>query len=180
MSGEARLEDACRTAVSPRGGRHLDSVDPEALALLASGDLEALSDEERIAVWEAAAGDPQVARLVAELVGSGTIVVERPKAAVRRSRVGMRLAFAACGLMAVGLLGWRIVEPPGSAVAPAPIEFMDGDAPAVHPVDAATSSSGWTPLDLARDGVLLVLLAATATFAWPALRDFDKPTPRVE
>lgn len=179
MSGEARLDDACRTAVAPRDGRHLDSVDPEALALLASGDLEALSDEERIAVWEAAAADPQVARLVAELAGSGTVVAERPTATVRRSRVGLRLAFAACGLMAVGLLAWRIVEPPGSTAAPAPIELMDGDAPAAHPVDSATSSGGWTPLELARDGVLLALLAATAILAWPALRDFDRPANRV-
>jgi hypothetical protein len=179
MSGEARLGDACRSAISPQGGRHLDSIDPEVLALLASGDLEALSDQERIAVWEAAAADPQVARLVAELAMSGTVLAAQPAPAPRRSRFGLRLAFAACGLMAVGLLAWRIVEPPGSAAPAAPIEFMDGDVPAVQPVDAATSGSEWTPLELARDGVLLALLAATAILAWPALRDFDRPANRV-
>jgi hypothetical protein len=179
MSREARLDDACRSAISPRGGRHLDSIDPEALALLASGDLEALSDEERIAVWEAAAEDPQVARLVAELATGGIVMASQPAQTQRGSRVGLRLAFAACGLLAVGLLAWRIVEPPGSAAPAAPVEFMDADAAAANPVDAATSGGEWTSLELARDGVLLALLAATAILAWPALRDFDRPANRV-
>lgn len=178
MSGEAPLEDACRRAASPQAGRQLDSVDPEALALLASGDLEALSDEERIAVWEAAAADPQVARLVSELAASGTLVAARRAATPHRSRVGLRLALAACSLLAVGLLAWRIVEPPGSPASPAPIEFMDGDPAAEHPVDGASSGSRWSTLDLARDAALLALLAATAMLAWPALRDFDRPARR--
>lgn len=178
MSGARWLPEACRAAVSPQDGRHLDSVDPEAIALLASGELGALSEGEQVAVWEAAAADPQVARLIAELAASGTVIAARPAEAPRRSRVGLRLAFAACGLMAVGLLAWRIVEPPGSAASPTPIEFMDGDPATEHPVDAATSGSRSTRLDLARDGLLLALLAATAALAWPALRDFDRPANR--
>lgn len=172
------LGQSLREAASRREGCRIESIDPETVALLVAGDLDALSEAERISIWEAATVDPQVASLIADLSGSGTIA--RPSATVaRRSpRRALRLALAACGMLAVGLLAWRIVEPPGSAAAPAPIEFMDGGPAADHPVDAASPGSRWSALDLARDGTLLVLLAAIAILAWPALRDFDRPVRR--
>ncbi len=178
MNHASTLGKALRDAAGSREGSRLDSIDPEVVALLASGDLESLSEAERISIWEAAAEDPQVAALIAELAASATVVRTSAGHDRRASRAGWRLALAACGLMAVGLLAWRIVEPPGSSSAPAPIEFMDGEAAAEHPVDAATSGSRWSGLDLARDAALLALLAATAFLAWPALRDFDRPTGR--
>lgn len=178
MNERSMLGTALREAASPRIGSRLDSIDPEVVALLASGDLESLSETERVSIWEAAAEDPNVAAWIAELASSGALVRAPMGRDRRRSRAGWRLALAACGLMAVGLLAWRIVEPPGSSAAPAPIELMDGQAVAEHPVDGATSGSRWSGLDLARDAALLALLAATALLAWPALRDFDRPANR--
>ena len=178
MNHASILGRALRDAAGPREGSRIDSIDPELIALLTSGDLESLSEPERISIWEAAAEDPHVAALIADLAASGAVVRAPAAEARRTSRAGLRLALAACGLMAVGLLAWRIVEPPGSAAAPAPIEFMDGGATPEHPVDAATSGSRWSGLDIARDAALLALLAATALLAWPALRDFDRPANR--
>ncbi len=175
MNHTKALGQALREAAPRRDGSRIDAIDPETIALLAAGDLESLSEQERISIWEAATDDPQVASLVADLSASGLVMRTKPTASRRASRTALRLALAACGVLAAGLLTWRIVEPPGTAAVPAPIEFMDAASASEHPVDTASSGSRWSALDLARDGVLLALLAATAVLAWPALRDFDRP-----
>jgi hypothetical protein len=175
MNHVKALGQTLREVASRRDGSRIDAIDPETIALLAAGDLELLSEEERLSIWEAATVDPQVASLVADLSASGVVMRAKPTASRRAPRAALRLALAACGMLAAGLLTWRIVEPPGTTEAPVPIEFMDGASASEHPVDAASSGSRWSALDLARDGVLLALLAATAVLAWPALRDFDRP-----
>lgn len=182
MSGDSvrasMLAQACRDATGIAPGSQLEQIDPELVALLASGDLRALSEPEQIAVWSAAAADPAVAAWIADLVRSGAVVSSEAASPRGASRAGLRLALAACGALAFGMLAWRLADPPGTASAPAPIEFMDGGGSPEHPVDAAAAARGWSGLDIARDAVLLALLAATAVLAWPALRDFDRPANR--
>lgn len=178
MNHTSMLDKALRDAVGARKGSRLDAVDPELIALLVSGDLDSLVESERLAIWKAAAEDPKLAALIAELAASGTVVRTSTGQDRRGSRSGWRLALAACGLMAVGLLAWRIVEPPGSGAVSTPLEFMDGDSATEHPVDEAANGTRWTAVEFARDTALLALLAATAVLAWPAFRDFDRPTNR--
>ncbi|MBM4361320.1 MAG: hypothetical protein FJ104_01475, partial [Deltaproteobacteria bacterium] len=100
--GEARLTRLLRTAVDPRAGASLESVDPEDVALLTSRRLDEVPDEERAALLDAIAGDPSLARLVADLSRAG--VMERsvdPRRIHRRRQ--FRLALAACAAVAFGL-----------------------------------------------------------------------------
>jgi len=155
-------------------------VDPEHLALLASGRLAELPEAEQVALLDAVAADPDLVRLVADLSMPGVLEQGRDEPIPIRS-VGnprpWRFALAACGLLAVGLLGWRFADPPGRAAAPQGLELM-GPGSGTDPVDAASTRAGWSTTDLLRDGALLALLVACGVLAWPALRDFDKPLPR--
>ncbi len=98
-SDEPGVDEPCidprqgiRDAAGPREGSRIDSIDPELIALLTSGDLESLSEPERISIWEAAAEDPHVAALIADLAASGAVLRAPAAEARRTSRAGLRLA----------------------------------------------------------------------------------------
>lgn len=173
--------EACRRAASTSAGRHLHHADPEHLALLAAGRLEEVPEQERPALLDAVAADPDLATLVAELSAPGTLEGAADDAIpLQRRRWSnprpWRLALAACGLLAAALLLWRLADPPGPARLSGSIQLLGPDRPA-DPVDAAAAANAsWSRGDLLRDAALLGLLVACGVLAWPALRDFDKPT----
>jgi len=175
MIDESRLSVLLRTAVGSRAGTRLEQVDPEDVALLTSGRLDEVPGADRAALLDAIAGDPSLARLVADLSLAGVMERSADPRRIHRRRQ-FRLALAACAVVAFGLVSWRLLDPPGAAVPPSSVTLMDPDRGVPHPVDAALATgTSWTPVDFLRDGVLLVALAGIACLAWPALRDLDKP-----
>lgn len=172
---QEQLDQWCRLAVAPKTGSLLHHVDPEDLALLASRDLGAIAPERLPRLLDAVAGDPDLARLVADLASSG-VMVRSADAPRGRRRGGLRLALVACGTIAFGLVAWRVVDPPGIASDDPTVTLMDGSHGDAHPVDVATARHGaWSTVDVIRDAVLLAVLGAMGILAWPALRDLDKP-----
>lgn len=175
----ADLAAACRRAVGVAEGRHLHEVDPEHLALLAAGRIGEIPEADRPAILDAVATDPLLARVVADLATPGVLEDGRdnaiPMPAGRwRDPRPWRFALAACGLIAAGLLVWRLADPPGADRSSGPIQLLGPAAPP-DAVDAAVADD-WSRGDLVRDGILLAMLVACGIVAWPALRDLDRPS----
>jgi hypothetical protein len=176
------LAAACRRVAGVAEGRHLHEVDTEHLALLAAGRLEEIPERDRPKLFDAVAADPQLATVVSDLAAPGILEDGRDEPLPMRTGRWRdprpwRLALAACGLIAAGLLLWRVADPPGTPRASRSIELL-GPATPADPVDAAVSGEEWTRGDMVRDAILLAMLVACGIVAWPALRDLEKPAAR--
>lgn len=141
-------------------------VDDEALALLVESGIEAVPAAERAGLLRAIGRSPELAALVAELSATRSVGPETPVVVARigGGRLGWRIAWAACAMLAVTLTAWIAMG--GDAAMPAAVGVLDGG---VRPPDAdAPSFSDWfagTPLRI----LVATLWVALCVLTIPAL-----------